>query len=401
MNESHTPKTLCLNMIVRDEMANLERCLNTTADHIGCWVIADTGSTDGTQDFIKSFFGMRAIPGELHNLPFLDFAQARNAALDCAAASSLDYDYLLLADADLELVVEDQSFRERLAAPGYRLLRRTDSAVGFTCWNTRLLQRNASARYHGVTHEYLDVPGGVKDLHGAWYKDHASGSTRAGKYEFDIRLLESAMETERDEFLRSRYTFYLGRTYYDAGENEKALACFLQRAELGIWAEEVFMSLYGAGKAQEAIGRPFEEIIATYLRASDAASTPRAEALHAASRFCRARNKFADGYEHARRGLLIPLPANGLFVETWVYEYGLLDEFAANAFQLGRYEDCIGACDRLLCEGKIPPGMRERIASYRDVARAELALPKQASKHPDTIDLVPMPAADVEVEVIE
>ena len=49
-------KMLCLNMIVRNEMANLERCLGAVADHIDCWVIGDTGSTDGTQDFIKSFF---------------------------------------------------------------------------------------------------------------------------------------------------------------------------------------------------------------------------------------------------------------------------------------------------------------------------------------------------------
>ena len=47
---------LCLNMIVKNEMANLERCLGAVADHIDCWVIGDTGSTDGTQDFIKIVF---------------------------------------------------------------------------------------------------------------------------------------------------------------------------------------------------------------------------------------------------------------------------------------------------------------------------------------------------------
>jgi glycosyltransferase involved in cell wall biosynthesis len=73
-------KALCLNMIVRNEMANLERCLGALADHIDCWVIGDTGSTDGTQDFIKSFFAARNLPGELHSFAFKDFEQARNAA---------------------------------------------------------------------------------------------------------------------------------------------------------------------------------------------------------------------------------------------------------------------------------------------------------------------------------
>ena len=35
-------KTLCLNMIVRNETANLERCLGAVADHIACWVIGDS-----------------------------------------------------------------------------------------------------------------------------------------------------------------------------------------------------------------------------------------------------------------------------------------------------------------------------------------------------------------------
>src|SRR6516225_10799870 len=104
-------KSLCLNMIVKDERKNLERCLSAVVDHIACWVIGDTGSTDGTQDFIRSFFAAHGIPGELHSLPFYNFGQARNAALDFAYASPLAYDYLILADADMELVVVDREFR--------------------------------------------------------------------------------------------------------------------------------------------------------------------------------------------------------------------------------------------------------------------------------------------------
>ena len=37
-------------MIVKNEMADLERCLGAVAPYIACWVIGDTGSTDGTQD---------------------------------------------------------------------------------------------------------------------------------------------------------------------------------------------------------------------------------------------------------------------------------------------------------------------------------------------------------------
>lgn len=137
--------------------------------------------------------------------------------------------------------------------------------------------------------------------------------------------------------------------------------------------EEVFMSLYAAAQLQEAMGRPFEEVIATYLRASDAAPR-RAEALHAASRLCRANNKFAEGYEYARRGLTIPLPVSGPFVERWRYDFGLLDEFAVHAYWTERYQDCLDACQRLLREGKMPQDMHHRVKKNAEIAAGKIRL---------------------------
>src|SRR5208283_4741303 len=109
------------------------------------------------------------------------------------------------------------------------------------------------------------------------------------KYRKDAEALEQALQAEQDAFLRSRYTFYLARSYRDAGDKEKALDNYLKRAELGYWTEEVFESLYGAAELLKAMGRPLDEVIAMYLRASDAVLS-RAEALHAASRLCRENN---------------------------------------------------------------------------------------------------------------
>ena len=146
-------------MIVKNEMANLDRCLRVVAPHIACWVIGDTGSTDGTQEFIRSFFAERNIPGELHNFPFINFEQARNAALDCAYASPLVYDYLLLTDADMELMVGDQEFRGKLDAPSYSLLQRS----GVTYWNTRIVRRDDRNRFTIEMTEAIDP---VRDSQG-------------------------------------------------------------------------------------------------------------------------------------------------------------------------------------------------------------------------------------------
>ena len=54
------------------------------------------------------FCNKNKIPIELHQIDFIDFSQARNLALIYARESSFDFGYILLFDADMELVVGDR-----------------------------------------------------------------------------------------------------------------------------------------------------------------------------------------------------------------------------------------------------------------------------------------------------
>ena len=163
-------------MIVRNEERIIARCLESVAPHIGCWIICDTGSTDQTPTIIRDFFARRSITGELHSFAFENFEQARNEALERARASALRFDYLLLSDADMQLVVSDISFRQQLTAPAYSVLQK--SRISY--WNDRLVGRDTPARYRGVTHEYLEVPAGRERLQGISFIDQADGSSRCG-----------------------------------------------------------------------------------------------------------------------------------------------------------------------------------------------------------------------------
>lgn len=176
----------------------------------------------------------------------------------------------------------------------------------------------------------------------------------------DAGHLEQALEAEADPVLRARYIFELARRYREAGDKEKALEMFLQRAALGGDADETFRSLLAAGRLQAALGRPFDEVMATFRRACDA-QPARLEAWHAASRYCRLGDRFAEGYDLAKRGLDIASPAAGPGVEQWIYDFGLLDELAVNAYWTGRYKACADACRRLLDGDKMPPAMRGRV----------------------------------------
>ena len=349
-------KKLCLSMIVKNEMVNLERCLSSVADHIDCWVIGDTGSTDGTQDFIRAFFAKRGLPGELHSFPFVNFEQARNDALRRAYDSELEFDYLLLADADMELVVEDLGFRAKLEGPGYQLMQRAGS--GLVYWNARLVRRDVGAWYHGVTHEYLDVPGGVTRLTGLWYKDHASGANRVDKFERDIRLLMEALKLDPGNV---RYHFYLAQSYRDAGRKQEAADAYAQRADMGGWDEEVW-----AARRQQALCLRDLGDESGFRQAALAAFNlrpQRAEPLYDLAHHYRIKGWNDVSTLFSERGMEIAIPKDDiLFVEEWIYRYGLREEFSISANyarDADRKDRGFAACEWLALNRDIPAGPRE------------------------------------------
>jgi len=174
--------------------------------------------------------------------------------------------------------------------------------------------------------------------------------------------------------MQSRYKFHLAQSYRNRGEYQKALLSYLERAELGFWVEEVFLSLYYAAQLQEALGRPFDEVIATYLSAANAVPRRSAEALHGACRYCRLRKRYKEGYEMAKRVDWSRKVPDGLLVESWIYQYGLLDEFAVNAYWAGAYQDCLDTCERILRERKCPDTERPRIEANAVFARQQLGI---------------------------
>ncbi len=151
----------------------------------------------------------------------------------------------------------------------------------------------------------------------------------------------------------------------------KALAAYLKRAEQGGWVEEVYVSLLNAGRVAERLERPFDEIIAIYLRAYDALPT-RAEVLCAAAAACRNHKRYNLGYMLARHGLTIARPQSGLFVEPAVYDYRLLDELQVNAYWAGHFQESFDAGARLIHEGKFPESDRARIVANGDYALQKL-----------------------------
>ena len=344
-------------MIVKDEAHVIARCLASVRPLITHWSIVDTGSTDGTQAVIQRVLG--DLPGALHERPWCDFATNRNEALELARPHG---DYVLIIDADDTLEYAPDFRMPALTHDSYEL-RILDLSIVFA--RIHLVRSALPWRWRGVLHEFIacEAPQrGGGTLPGVWMRRNHDGARRrsAQTYQRDAAVLEAALSAETDPFMRSRYTFYLAQSYRDCGQREKSIEMYLARAGMGFWDEEVFISLLSAGRLMRDVGRPLGATLAVLERAS-AVCPWRAEALHAAARLCGRRGRYADGYAIAKRGLGLSLPAGGLFVEPWIYEHGLLDEFAINAYWAGHYADSMDAWLRLLSGGKLPEAERGRV----------------------------------------
>lgn len=355
---THTHQRICLNMIVKDEVPVIERCLASVRPWIDTWVIVDTGSSDGTQTLVQR--ALQGIKGELHERPWCNFAHNRNEALDLARSKA---DYILFIDADEQLLVPAGFRWPLLSSDGYLL----------TCrMNDHEYQRNAliaaqvAWRWEGVLHEYLTAPqhNGWSHLQGPQiFVSHDGARGRdPSTYLKDIAVLEDALRTEPQN---TRYAFYLAQSLRDANYLEQSREAYRRRARMGGWEEEVWYSLYQVAALTERLGEPASSVRDAYLEAY-AGRPNRAEPLHDLARFHRMRSEFALAHLYAQQAVQIPRPKDLLFVDASVYEWRALDELAVSAYYVNAMEQGRVAIKALLDGKKYPASEHRRMEANRE-----------------------------------
>jgi glycosyltransferase involved in cell wall biosynthesis len=322
---------LCLNMIVKNESGRILRALASVKGHVSYVVVVDTGSDDNTKDLIRSYCGSNNIPCVVQDAPFHDWSQARNAALAHARHAWIRdkdaFDYILLMDADMELVVVDPSWTDDLKGPSTDMWQKAGTLEYL---NRRVIKADAPGGYLGVTHEYLDVPAaGMVPLAKAYFKDYADGANRPDKFKRDIKLLKQGL---KDEPGNGRYMFYLANSYRDAGKHDKAIKWYQRRIDIGGWDEELWMSQYHIASCYNAMGNEAEFIRNMQIAYNQRPS--RVEPLYDLAHHYRMKGDNAISCVFSEAGMQVPPSGDVLFVNKFVAELGCKEEFAICAFYL-------------------------------------------------------------------
>ena len=349
-----TKNSIVLNMIVKNEAKIIERCINSVYDLIDSWCIVDTGSTDGTQELIKKL--LKDKPGELLEKPWVNFGYNRNEALQHARKWG---DWILLTDADMVLVNEgfDKSKMDR-KVEAYDIIQVNH---GTSYYNFRILNTEKEWKCIGVTHEYYDCEGGLKvrdQIKTLWFNDISDGGSKDDKFERDIRLLTQGL---KDEPWNSRYMFYLAQSYRDTQQWDESIHWYQKRIDMGGWDEEVWYSQYMVGWCMIHRGDDWYSFMPEIMKAWTMRPW-RCEPIWILGVEARKRNMLPQAYALSKAAAQIPFPDKDLlFIANPAYEFIALDEFAANAFHMGKFDESENASIHLLKNPKIDAKNRGRI----------------------------------------
>ena len=160
-NEKIAMKTLALCMIVKNEEAVLERCLQCVKHIVDEIIIVDTGSTDRTVEIAHKY------TSKVYHFTWQNnFAKARNFSFSKASADYilwLDADDILLPSAQNKLIALKKSLTGAVDCYflKYDMQAMQAEENAFCFFRERIVKNNQNFYWQGAAHEFLVVYGNI------------------------------------------------------------------------------------------------------------------------------------------------------------------------------------------------------------------------------------------------
>lgn len=332
---------ITLVMIVKNEEKALPRLLQSLKPHIDAAVIHDTGSTDNTIKVIQE--ELKGVDTTIRQVEWKSFGENRTSAIKDAGNDG----YLILADADFEYFIEAGALAN-LTKDGY-FVPIVEASMVYSLMT--LVKAGLDWQYVGRTHEYLNHAGRSSEplsKDKIYIKHHHDGGSRSDKFTRDLQLLQ---EDYAEDPNNVRTVFYLAQTYECLGNHKEAVNWYLKRAEMGGWVEEVYIAKMRAGKLSDNI---------SLLLEAYSYRPERLEALYEAA--IRLRSAPHVVIDLLKDRVYNELPSDILFVENYVWDFGLKFELGQAYSKIGRKDDSDELFKNIL-DGGVPEAYRQHIAN--------------------------------------
>jgi hypothetical protein len=269
---------ICLNMIVRDEAANLPRLFDSLVGVADCFVISDTGSRDGTPALLEALSERHGIPGRVTSHAWVDFATNRNLALgdalDARAKGEMDFDWILVMDADEEMKLGTPDWRSRLSPGASHLAYKRAKDIS---WQHDLLLwvDGQSWRWEGPIHSHVrnadrdhvfvhtnDLAVVYHEFQGAKSRPFSDGKAKA---QADASLLTEELLGRSPSGSDVHRFFQLGHAHRKTGNAAACMATMRAVAESPHAGRQLaYAALVNAGHCLTEAGRPVGEALKEY-----------------------------------------------------------------------------------------------------------------------------------------
>jgi glycosyltransferase involved in cell wall biosynthesis len=370
---------LILNTIVKNESHCILKMLESAAKISDAIVIADTGSTDGTQDLIRKFGEEKGIPTYVFERPFDDFEKSRNFGMQKArdVVSELGWNpddcWTWWCDADETIIVDPKFNKSQFNKDLFMI----NTYIGQMKYTRNTFARVSKPfRFYGPVHEFIicdeknitsglaeNVHVDVKMIGASW-----QGNIPA-KYKSHAFVLEKYIDENRQD---PRWIFYTAQSYHDSAsipdnkeENEERLRRSIKYYRERVnrpdgYPEEIYYSQFRIGTIMRVLEEPWHLTHQECLKAY-ALDPLRGESIktiidyylqvgewHMAYLY----TKFAKVNFHGKN----PYPQRLLFVDEALYTWKFAEAHAAACFYTGRMDEARANYQEILNISKTNPG---------------------------------------------
>ena len=362
---------LILNTIVKNESHCILTMLESAIKISDAIVIADTGSTDGTQDLIRKFGEENNIPTYVFERPFDDFENSRNFGMQKArdVVKELGWNendcWTWWCDADETIIVDSKFDKNQFKNDLYMM----NTFIGQMKYTRNTFARvSRPFKWYGPIHEFIicddknitsglaeNVHVDVKMIGASWQGNIPT------KYLSHAHILEKYINENRQD---PRWIFYTAQSYHDSAsipdnreENEERLRRSLKYYRERVsrtdgYAEEIYYSQYRIGTIMKVIEEPWNLTHQECLKAYSM-DPLRGESIKTIIDYYLQVGEWSLAYLYTKFAVenfhgKNPYPTRLLFVDESLYNWKFLESHAAACFYTGKNSESKETYNKIL-----------------------------------------------------